>query len=81
MSPALVSGILPIFLIYVGSLLLVMWVAVDAIRRRPDELPPRQKAAWIIGCVAGWLFLGILGGCIAVAYLVGPRRRMNAERW
>jgi hypothetical protein len=28
----------------------------------------------------GWFFLGIVGVAVTVAYLVGPRRRLNAGR-
>jgi hypothetical protein len=80
MTLALISRSVPIFLIYAGSFILVLWVAVDALRRPSNELASRQKAAWVIGCAAGWLLLGILGACIALVYLVGPRRRMNSER-
>jgi hypothetical protein len=29
----------------------------------------------------GWLLFGIVGAAIAVFYLAGPRRKMNAQRW
>jgi chromate transport protein ChrA len=44
-------------------------------------LPPRRKAAWIIGSVIGWLLFGIVGAVVAILYLVGPRRRMNSQQW
>lgn len=54
---------------------------VDVTRRSPDELPRGKKAAWVVGSLVGWLLLGIVGAAVAVVYLVGPRRKMNAERW
>ena len=41
-------------------------------------MPPARKAAWIIASIVGWFFLGLIGAAVAVVYLVGPRRRMNA---
>jgi chromate transport protein ChrA len=35
----------------------------------------------VIGALIGWLLFGIIGAAIAVFYLVGPRKKMNAERW
>jgi hypothetical protein len=29
----------------------------------------------------GWLFLGVVGVAVALFYLIGPRRRMNAKPW
>jgi hypothetical protein len=81
MSTALVAPSASTLLVYGASLVVVMWAVFDAGRRPPHELPSRAKAAWIIGSTVGWLFFGIVGAAVAVVYLVGPRRRMNAERW
>jgi hypothetical protein len=81
MNLALVSLNTPTVVVYVVSLVLVMWTVVDVARRPNSQLPPRNKAAWIIGSVVGWLLLGIVGAFVAAVYLVGPRRRMNAQRW
>jgi cytochrome c oxidase assembly factor CtaG len=81
MSVALVSPNAPTLLLYAVSLVLVMWAVVDVARRPNNELPLRNKVAWIVGSVVGWLFLGIVGAFVAVVYLVGPRRRMNSQRW
>jgi hypothetical protein len=80
-NPALVSPNTPTLLIYAVSLVLVTWTVVDVGRRPNSELPPRKKAAWIIGSAVGWLLLGIVGAFVAAVYLVGPRRRMNSQRW
>ena len=69
------------WLIYGVSLMLVMWAVLDIVRRPSNELPTGRKAVWILGAAVGWLFLGIAGAFVAVVYLVGPRRRMNAQRW
>jgi hypothetical protein len=79
MTVALVSPSLPTVLLYAVSLVLVMWTVVDVIRRPTYVLPTRRKAVWIIASVVGWLLFGIVGAFVAIVYLVGPRRRMNAE--
>jgi hypothetical protein len=45
-----------------------------------SRLPPMRKAAWAIGAILGWLVFGAIGGVIALLYLSGPRRRLNARR-
>ena len=67
--------------VYGLSLLVVLWAVWDMARRPALELPPRNKAAWIIGTMIGWLLFGIVGAFVALVYLLGPRKRMNAERW
>ena len=78
MNAALVSPSFPTVVLYVASLVVVMWTVVDAARRPPIALPPRRKVLWITGSVVGWLLFGIVGAAVAIVYLVGPRRRMNA---
>jgi hypothetical protein len=80
-NAALISPSLPTVLVYAVSLVLVMWTVVDVARRPPHELAPRNKAAWILGSAVGWLLFGIVGAFVAAVYLIGPRRRMNAQRW
>ena len=70
----------PALLVYAASLVVVMWAVYDVSRRPPQAVPPKQKAAWIIGAVAGWLLFGIVGAAISAFYLIGPRRRLNAQR-
>jgi hypothetical protein len=79
MNVALVSPSLPTVLLYAASLVLVMWTVVDVVRRPAYVLSPGRKAVWILGSVVGWLFFGIVGAFVAIVYLVGPRRRMNAQ--
>ena len=72
---------LPTFLIYGASLIVVLWCVIDAVRRAPYELSPGKKAFWVAAALIGWLLFGIIGAAIAVFYLLGPRKKMNAERW
>lgn len=81
MRTAVVGERLPVFLLYATSLVLVGWTVVDVARRRPQVMPVRKKAAWIIGSIIGWLIFGVFGAIVAIAYLIGPRRRMNLERY
>jgi hypothetical protein len=80
-SLALASVSAPTLLLYAVSLVLVMWTVMDVVRRPSSVLPRRNKAAWIIGSVVGWLLFGIVGAFVAAFYLIGPRRRMNSQRW
>jgi hypothetical protein len=80
MNPALLSAGVPTFVVYAGSLAIVMWAVVDMTRRPSHVLSPGKKVAWIMGASVGWLLFGIVGAFVAIAYLVGPRKRMNAER-
>ena len=81
MNTALISPSFPTLMLYAASLVLVMWTIVDVARRPSSDLPSRRKVAWIIGSVIGWLLFGIVGAFVAIVYLVGPRRRMNAQHW
>jgi hypothetical protein len=73
--PAVLYGV-----VYAASFVLVLWASIDALRRPSSQLPPTRKAAWAIGSILGWLVFGAIGGVIALLYLSGPRRRLNARR-
>ncbi len=64
-------------LVYIASLVLVIWAIVDLARRPAAALPPGRKVLWIVGLVAGWFLFGLVGAIIAVVYLAGPRKRLN----
>jgi len=70
------SGII----LYCTSLVLVIWAVVDVARRSVYDIPHHKKALWIIGSLAGWLLFGVVGAVVALCYLLGPRRRLNATR-
>jgi hypothetical protein len=67
-------------LIYGLSFIVVIWCVVDVTRRPTDQLPRGKKVMWLLASLLGWFLFGIIGEAIAVFYLVGPRRRMNAQR-
>jgi NADH:ubiquinone oxidoreductase subunit 6 (subunit J) len=79
MNEALIGGSFPTVVVYAGSLIVVMWAVFDMARRPASELPSRRKAAWVIGTTASWLLFGLVGAFVAIVYLVGPRRRMDAQ--
>lgn len=81
MNTAAIGANLPTPLVYAVSLIVVMWCVVDVMRRSPDELPSGKKLAWVSATLIGWLLFGIIGATIVVVYLVGPRKKMNADRW
>ena len=65
--------------IYAASLIVVIWCIVDVTRRPQDELPRGKKTIWVAAALLGWLLFGIVGAAIAAVYLVGPRRKLNAQ--
>ena len=77
---ALVGSSAPSLVLYAVSLVLVVWMVVDVVRRPQSTMAISRKAVWIVGSVVGWLLFGFLGAAVAIVYLVGPRRRMNAGR-
>jgi hypothetical protein len=81
MTTAAISNNMPVFVLYAVSLALVIWTVADIARRPTAVMPPARKALWIISSIAGWLLFGLIGAAVAVFYLVGPRRRLNAARY
>jgi hypothetical protein len=81
MNAATVGANAATFFIYGVSLVLVVWCVIDVTRRPVDELPRGKKIAWVLTASLGWLLFGIVGAGIAVFYLIGARRRLNAQRW
>jgi hypothetical protein len=70
-----------LLILYLASLVLVIWAVIDVARRPASELPSQKKTLWIIGSLAGWLLFGVVGAAVAVWYLLGPRRRLNENRY
>ena len=70
-----------LFFINIASLAVVIWGIIDVVRRPALALATRWKALWIAGMIAGWLLFGIIGTMVAVFYLAGPRKRLNAGEY
>lgn len=80
MNTATVGANAATFLVYGASLIVVLWCVIDVTRRPSDELTVGRKACWVLASLVGWLLFGIVGAAIAAFYLIGPRRKMNAQR-
>jgi hypothetical protein len=70
-----------LFFINIASLAVVIWAIVDVARRPAAALDRRWKAIWIAGMIAGWFVFGVIGAAVAVFYLAGPRKRLNAGEY
>jgi hypothetical protein len=81
MNTATVGANVATLFIYGASLVVVAWCIIDVTRRPSSELTVGRKAAWVLASLVGWLAFGIVGAAIAAFYLVGPRRKLNAQRW
>jgi hypothetical protein len=81
MTTAVAAQNVPFLLLYAASTVVVVWAVIDVARRPRTAVPPGRKAAWIIGSIVGWFVFGLLGAAVAVVYLAGPRRRLNADRY
>jgi hypothetical protein len=68
-------------LVYIATLVLVIWAIVDLARRPSAALPPRRKVFWIVGLVAGWFLFPLIGAIVAIVYLAGYRKRLNTSRY
>jgi hypothetical protein len=80
MTTAAITQGAPLLVLYVASFVVVLWAVVDVARRPSALMKPGHKAVWIVAFVVGWLVFGLVGAGLAVIYLVGPRRRLNASR-
>ena len=69
-----------VYVLYLLSLVLVVWTVVDVARRPAFEMPSQKKALWIIGSIVGWMIYGFVGAAVAIVYLMGPRKRLNGGR-
>jgi hypothetical protein len=67
--------------INIVSLAVVVWAVIDVARRPAAALEWKWKALWIAGMIGGWLLFGTAGAVVAVFYLAGPRRRLNAGEY
>jgi hypothetical protein len=68
-------------LLYAVSFVLVAWAVVDIARRPTALMSSGRKAVWIVASIVGWIVFGLFGAAIALIYLLGPRRQLNAVRW
>lgn len=77
MTVAAITGTgLVLSILYIASIVLVIWAVVDVARRPSWAMSTGRKAAWIAGFVIGWLLLGLVGGILAAVYLGVVRKRL-----
>jgi hypothetical protein len=67
--------------LYPASLVFVVWAVADIIGQPTWRLSSGRKLTWLWPCVLEWLLLGgIVGGIVAVVYLVGVRSNLPPIR-
>lgn len=66
--------------IYVASLIFVIWAIVDIVRQPSWRMSRGRKLGWGLASGVGWLFLGLIGAIVAGVYLVGVRPRLSSLR-
>ena len=72
-----VDGVIP--LLYLVSLVFVVWAVADIINQPTWRMSRGRKLTWIWPCVLGWLVLGGVGGVVAVIYLTTVKPRLRVE--
>jgi hypothetical protein len=73
------DGVIPLLciaLLYVGSLVFVIWAVTDIIGQPAWRMSRGRKLTWLWPCVLGWLVLGVVGGVVSVIYLTTVKTRL-----
>jgi hypothetical protein len=65
--------------LYLASLVFVVWAVADIINQPTWRMSRGRKLAWIWPCVLGWLVLGIVGGVVSAIYLTTVKTRLPVE--
>ena len=66
--------------LYIVSLVVVVWAVVDIVRQPTWRMSGGRKLAWVASCILGWLLLGLVGAVVAGIYLGVVRPRLSAVR-
>jgi tetrahydromethanopterin S-methyltransferase subunit F len=69
-----------ISLVYIASLIIVIWAIVDIIRQPSYLMSRNRKLGWGLAAGLGWLILGFVGAIVAGVYLLVVRTRLRALR-
>jgi tetrahydromethanopterin S-methyltransferase subunit F len=67
-----------ISLIYVASLIIVIWAIVDIIRQPSYLMSRNRKLGWGLATGLGWLLLGLVGAIVAGVYFIVVRPRLRS---
>jgi uncharacterized integral membrane protein len=71
------DGVIP--LLYVGSLIFVIWAVADIVNQPAWRMSRGRKLTWLWPCVLGWLLLGVVGGVVSVIYLTTVKTRLPVQ--
>ena len=78
---AAIVGVNPVVpVLYLVSLLFVIWAVADIVNQPAWRMSRGRKVTWIWPCVLGWLVLGVVGGVVSVIYLTAVKPRLPVER-
>ena len=69
-----------ISLIYIASLIIVIWAITDIVRQPSYLMSRNRKLGWALAAGLGWLALGFVGAMVACVYLIVVRRRLRSFR-
>jgi tetrahydromethanopterin S-methyltransferase subunit F len=69
-----------ISLIYIASLIVVVWAIVDIVRQPSWLMSRNQKLGWGLAAGLGWFLLGLVGAVVAAVYLIVIRTRLRSLR-
>ena len=71
------SGANPLIpLVYLSSLVFVIWAVADIVNQPAWRMSRGRKLTWIWPCVLGWLVLGLVGAVVSVIYLTTIKTRL-----
>jgi protein-S-isoprenylcysteine O-methyltransferase Ste14 len=69
-----------ISLVYIASLVVVIWAIADIVRQPSYLMSRNRKLGWGLAIGLGWLALGFVGAIVAGVYLAVVRTRRRALR-
>jgi tetrahydromethanopterin S-methyltransferase subunit F len=69
-----------ISLVYIASLIIVIWAIIDIVRQPSYLMSRNRKLGWGLAAGLGWLILGFVGAIVAGVYLLFVRARLRAAR-
>jgi hypothetical protein len=69
-----------ISLVYIASLVIVVWAIVDIVRQPSYLMSRNRKVGWGLAAGVGWLVFGVVGAIVAGVYLLVVRTRLRALR-
>jgi hypothetical protein len=71
------SAAVLVVVLYLVSLVFVIWAVADVARQPPEKMSPASKRKWIVTCIGFWLFFGFVGAGESIFYLAYARRHLK----